>query len=216
MGELMELEKYKFDLKKGSKVRFVLNLVYRIFRKEKVLIFCHNIAPVKLFLELFEKFFKWQRGNEVLVLTGDLELFERGRVMDKFEEPGGASRVLLASITACAEGISLTAASRVILLDSEWNPSKTKQAIARAFRPGQQRVVYVYQLLQTGTLEEDKYRRTTWKEWVSSMIFSEAFVEDPSRWQAEKIEDDVLREMVEEDRTKTFHMIMKNEKASTS
>ncbi|KAB1217668.1 SNF2 domain-containing protein CLASSY 2 [Morella rubra] len=216
MRELMELEKYKFDLKKGSKVRFVLNLVYRIVQKEKVLLFCHNIAPVKLFLELFENIFGWQRGREVLVLTGDLELFERGRVMDKFEEAGGASRVLLASITACAEGISLTAASRVILLDSEWNPSKTKQAIARAFRPGQQKVVYVYQLLATGTLEEDKYRRTTWKEWVSSMIFSEAFVEDPSKWQAEKIEDEILREMVEEDRTKSFHMIMKNEKASTS
>lgn len=216
MGELMELEKYKFNLKKGSKVRFVLNLVYRVVKKEKVLIFCHNIAPVKLFLELFENIFGWQRGREVLVLTGDLELFERGRVMDQFEEPGGPSRVLLASITACAEGISLTAASRVILLDSEWNPSKTKQAIARAFRPGQQRMVFVYQLLATGTLEEDKYRRTTWKEWVSSMIFSEAFVEDPSRWQAEKIEDDILREMVEEDRSKSFHMIMKNEKASTN
>ncbi|CAN1812146.1 SNF2 domain-containing protein CLASSY 1 [Linum perenne] len=150
-----------------------------------------------------------------ILLSGDLELFERGRIIDKFEEPGGHSKVLLASITACAEGISLTAASRVILMDSEWNPSKTKQAIARAFRPGQQKVVYVYQLLATGTLEEDKYRRTTWKEWVSCMIFSEAFVEDPSQWQAEKIEDDVLREMVEEDRTKMFHMIMKNEKAST-
>ncbi|CAI0416162.1 unnamed protein product [Linum tenue] len=150
-----------------------------------------------------------------ILLSGDLELFERGRIIDKFEEPGGHSKILLASITACAEGISLTAASRVILMDSEWNPSKTKQAIARAFRPGQQKVVYVYQLLATGTLEEDKYRRTTWKEWVSCMIFSEAFVEDPSQWQAEKIEDDVLREMVEEDRVKSFHMIMKNEKAST-
>lgn len=213
--ELMDLEQYKYDLHKGSKVKFVLNLVYRVTRKEKVLIFCHNIAPVRLFLELFERVFHWERGREVLVLTGDLELFERGKVMDKFEEPGGASKVLLASITACAEGISLTAASRVILLDSEWNPSKTKQAIARAFRPGQQKVVYVYQLLATGTLEEDKYRRTTWKEWVSSMIFSEAFVEDPSRWQAEKIEDDILREMVGEDKSKAFHMIMKNEKAST-
>lgn len=213
--ELMELEKCKFDLKKGSKVKFVLNLVYRVVKKEKILIFCHNIAPVKLFLELFENVFGWQRGREVLVLTGDLELFDRGRVMDKFEEPGGPSRVLLASITACAEGICLTAASRVILLDSEWNPSKTKQAIARAFRPGQQKVVYVYQLLATGTLEESKYNRTTWKEWVSSMIFSEEFVEDPSRWQAEKIEDDILREIVAEDRTKSFHMIMKNEKAST-
>ncbi|KAL5568844.1 hypothetical protein UlMin_025419, partial [Ulmus minor] len=213
--ELMDLEKYKYDLRKGSKVKFVLNLIFRVCNKEKVLIFCHNIAPVKLFVELFEKVFKWKRGQEILVLTGDLELFERGRVMDKFEEAGGPSKILLASITACAEGISLTAASRVILLDSEWNPSKTKQAIARAFRPGQQKVVYVYQLLATGTLEEDKHSRTTWKEWVSSMIFSEAFVEDPSKWQAEKIEDETLREMVAEDKSKSFHMIMKNEKAST-
>ncbi|KAL8226285.1 hypothetical protein R6Q59_000167 [Mikania micrantha] len=111
----------------------------------------------------------------MLVLQGELELFERGRVMDKFEEVGGPSKVMLASINACAEGISLTAASRVILLDSEWNPSKSKQAIARAFRPGQDKVVYVYQLLATGTLEEEKHSRTTWKEWVSSMIFSEEF-----------------------------------------
>jgi DNA repair and recombination RAD54-like protein len=47
------------------------------------------------------------------------------------------------------------------------------------------------------------------------MIFSEEFVEDPSQWRAEKIEDDVLREIVEEDKVKSFHMIMKNEKAST-
>lgn len=212
---LTMLEKVKYEPKKGTKVMFVLNLVYRVVQKEKVLIFCHNIAPIRLFLELFEIFFGWQRGRELLVLTGDLELFERGRVMDKFEEPGGSSKVLLASITACAEGISLTAASRVIFLDSEWNPSKTKQAMARAFRPGQQKVVYVYQLLATGTLEEDKYKRTTWKDWVSSMIFSEEFVEDPSQWQLEKIEDDVLREIVEEDRSKSFHKLLKIEKTST-
>ncbi|KAK3019518.1 hypothetical protein RJ639_003190 [Escallonia herrerae] len=213
--ELEALEEFKFDLKLGSKVRFVMSLVPRaLLRKEKVLIFCHNIAPINLFLEIFERFYNWRKGEEVLVLQGDLELFERGRVMDKFEEPGGPSRVMLASITACAEGISLTAASRVILLDSEWNPSKSKQAIARAFRPGQDKVVYVYQLLATGTLEEEKYRRTTWKEWVSNLIFSEEHVEDPSHWQAPKIEDELLREIVEEDRATLFHMIMKNEKAS--
>ncbi|KAM7491882.1 hypothetical protein LguiA_034803 [Lonicera macranthoides] len=213
--ELESLEGSKFDLKLGSKIRFVMSLVPRcLLRREKVLIFCHNIAPINLFLEIFEMFYGWKKGEEVLVLQGDLELFERGRVMDKFEEPGGASKVMLASITACAEGISLTAASRVILLDSEWNPSKSKQAIARAFRPGQDKVVYVYQLLATGTLEEEKYRRTTWKEWVSSLIFSEEHVEDPCHWQAPKIEDELLREIVEEDRATLFHMIMKNEKAS--
>ena len=213
--ELKKLETSKFDLRKGSKVRFVLSLISRVVKNEKVLIFCHNLAPVRFLIELFEKYFQWQNGKEILVLTGELDLFERGKVIDKFEDQSSGSKILLASINACAEGISLTAASRVIFLDSEWNPSKTKQAIARAFRPGQQKMVYVYQLLTTGSMEEDKYRRTTWKEWVSCMIFSEEFVEDPSKWQAEKIEDDILREMVEEDKSKAIHMIMKNEKAST-
>lgn len=214
--ELDDLEQYKFDMKLGSKVRFVMSLIPRcLLRDEKVLIFCHNISPINLFLQIFERFYGWRKGREVLVLQGDIELFERGRVMDKFEEPMGPSKVMLASITACAEGISLTAASRVILLDSEWNPSKSKQAIARAFRPGQNKVVYVYQLLATGTLEEEKHSRTTWKEWVSDMIFSEEHVEDPSHWQAPKIEDELLREIVEEDRAALFHKIMKNEKASS-
>ncbi|KAL2333450.1 hypothetical protein Fmac_014663 [Flemingia macrophylla] len=217
LEQLKQLEKCKFDVRIGSKVKFVLSLVFRVMMREKVLIFCHNIAPIKLLIELFEMFFKWEKDREILSLNGELDLFERGKVIDKFEDPRGGSKVLLASITACAEGISLTAASRVVFLDSEWNPSKTKQAIARAFRPGQQKMVYVYQLLATGTLEEDKYRRTAWKEWVSSMIFSEAFDEEnPSQWQAEKIEDDVLREMVEEDKSKSIHVILKNEKASTN
>lgn len=37
------------------------------------------------------------------------------------------------------------------------------------------------------------------------MIFSEELVEDPSKWQAEKIEDDILREMVEHDKSKLIH-----------
>ncbi|XP_028778820.1 SNF2 domain-containing protein CLASSY 1 [Neltuma alba] len=215
-AQLRELEKCKFDLKIGPKVRFVLSLVFRVVKEEKTLVFSHYTAPMRLFVELFEKFFGWQKDREVLVLCGEQDLFERGRVMDKFEEPGGASKVLLASITACSEGISLTAASRVILLDSEWNPSRTRQAIARAFRPGQQRIVYVYQLLVTGTMEEQKYSRTTWKEWVSRMIFSEDFVEDQSQGQAENLEDDILQEMIAEDKSKIFHVIMKDEKASTN
>ncbi|KAJ1391643.1 SNF2-related, N-terminal domain [Sesbania bispinosa] len=214
--ELNQLEKFKSDFKVGSKVRFILSLIIRVVKEEKVLIFCRNLAPMKLLAQLFEECFNWKKGREILLLYGEQDLFERGNVIDNFEDRYGVSKVLLASITACAEGISLTAASRLIFLDSEWNPSKIKQAIARAFRPGQEKMVYVYQLLAKGSMEEDKYRRTTWKEWVSNMIFSEDFSENPSQWQAEKIEDDILREMVENDNPKAIHMIMKNEKASTN
>ncbi|KAJ6677493.1 SNF2 DOMAIN-CONTAINING PROTEIN CLASSY 2-RELATED, partial [Salix purpurea] len=117
----MELERLRFDCKKGSKVMFVLNLVYRGSQeREGSRSFCHNIAPIKLFLELFENIFRWQVGKEVLgSYRGTRAAFERGRVMDKFEELGGASRVLACIDMPCAEGISLTKKfSWVILLDS--------------------------------------------------------------------------------------------------
>jgi DNA repair and recombination RAD54-like protein len=127
----------KFDFRKGSKGRFVLSLVSRVVKKEKVLIFFHNLAPVRSFIELFDKYFQRQNGKEILLLTRELDLFERGKMIHKFEDTHGSSKTLLASINACAEGISLTSTSRVIFLDSEWNPSKTKQTIVCAFRPGQ-------------------------------------------------------------------------------
>ncbi|KAK7390997.1 hypothetical protein VNO78_19269 [Psophocarpus tetragonolobus] len=119
LDQLKQLEKTKFDLKIESKVKFVFCLVFPVMEKEKVLIFCHSLALVKLLVELFEMFFKWEKHREVLVLIGELDLLERGKVRDKFEDPKRASKVLFASITACAEGINLTTASRMIFLDSE-------------------------------------------------------------------------------------------------
>ncbi|XP_058084564.1 SNF2 domain-containing protein CLASSY 2-like [Magnolia sinica] len=216
MDELEELERYRHDVKKGPKMLFVVDLMHQcIVKREKVLIFCRNIPPIYLFVEIFKSVFGWQKDKEVLVLQGDQDLITRSKVMDKFKEAGGTSRVLLASTTACAEGISLTAASRVVLLDPEWNPSKTKQAIARAFRPGQERVVYVYRLMASGTLEEEKYNRNELKERQSRMIFTDGCVEDSYR-KTENIDDHFLRELVEADRNKTFKMIMKHEKVCSN
>ncbi|KAK1353047.1 hypothetical protein POM88_052885 [Heracleum sosnowskyi] len=47
------------------------------------------------------------------------------------------------SIKACSEGINLVGASRVVLLDVVWNPSVERQAIRRACRIGQKKMVYI-------------------------------------------------------------------------
>ncbi|PIA49577.1 hypothetical protein AQUCO_01300397v1 [Aquilegia coerulea] len=196
-------------------VKFVVDLVQRcIIKREKVLIFCRNLAPIRLLVNIFEKRFQWRKDDQVLVLNGEQEFLERSKVIDKFEEPGGSSQVLVASISACSEGISLIAASRVVFLDSEWNPSKTKQAVARAFRPGQKKVVYVYQLLASGTLEEDKHGRNTLKERISRMIFVGSAMEDSSCKQTENIDDDVLMDIMEEDHGQLIHRITKDEELS--
>lgn len=211
--ELEMIEKYKKSFSSGSKVKFLIDLVHKsAVRGERVLIFCHNIPPINYLVQLFEDMFGWSRGKEVLVLQGDQELFERARIMDKFNtEFKNKCRVLLASTLACAEGISLTAASRVVLLDSEWNHAKTRQAIARAFRPGQTKIVYVYRLLALDTWEEDKYNSNEWKAWLSKMIFLGEYISFTCSKPVAVPEDELLKELAEEDHKQMIQMILQQQ-----
>ena len=51
-------------------------------------------------------------------------------------------------------GLNLTGADVVIFLDHDWNPHLDLQAMDRAHRIGQRRVVSVYRLITRQTLEE--------------------------------------------------------------
>ncbi|OEL15355.1 SNF2 domain-containing protein CLASSY 1 [Dichanthelium oligosanthes] len=211
--EVGRVEKYKRNYAVGCKSKFVIDLLHKSsFRGERVLIFCHNVSPINFLVKLIEIVFGWRLGEEVLVLQGDQELPVRSDVMDKFNcDRKGERKVLIASTTACAEGISLTGASRLVMLDSEWNHSKTMQAIARAFRPGQERMVYVYLLVASGTWEEDKYNSNRRKAWIAKMVFFGRYVDEPLQNRVTEIDDQVLKELADEDETKTFHMIVKQD-----
>lgn len=63
-------------------------------------------------------------------------------------------RVFLISLKAGGVGLNLTAASYVFLLDPWWNPAVEMQAIDRAHRIGQKRVVNAYRLVCRDTVEE--------------------------------------------------------------
>ena len=51
-------------------------------------------------------------------------------------------------------GLTLTGADTVIFVEHDWNPMKDLQAMDRAHRLGQKKVVNVYRLITKGTLEE--------------------------------------------------------------
>nr|GME05120.1 protein CHROMATIN REMODELING 35-like [Ipomoea batatas] len=81
------------------------------------------------------------------------------------------ARVFFGSIKACGEGISLVGASRIIILDVHLNPSVTRQAIGRAFRPGQEKKVYTYRLVASSTPEEEDHTTCFRKESIAKMWF---------------------------------------------
>jgi SNF2 family DNA or RNA helicase len=62
--------------------------------------------------------------------------------------------VLLLTTSVGGLGLTLTGADTVIFMDHDWNPMKDAQAMDRAHRIGQKKVVNVYRLITRGTLEE--------------------------------------------------------------
>lgn len=65
-----------------------------------------------------------------------------------------ACPVFLISLKAGGQGLNLTAANYVFILDPWWNPAVEAQAVDRAHRMGQQQRVNAYRLIAKETLEE--------------------------------------------------------------
>jgi SNF2 family DNA or RNA helicase len=63
-------------------------------------------------------------------------------------------RLFLVSLKAGGQGLNLTAADYVFLLDPWWNPAVEAQAIDRAHRIGQSRPVFAYRIVARATIEE--------------------------------------------------------------
>ncbi len=79
-------------------------------------------------------------------------------------------RVALLSITACAEGITLTAANLVVFTELYWVPGVIEQAEARAHRVGQKDSVFCQYLLLPNSPDEVVYNMLEKKKKDTSTI----------------------------------------------
>jgi SNF2 family DNA or RNA helicase len=90
------------------------------------------------------------KGIGHVTLTGQTP--DRQKPVDAFE--GGRSDVFLISLRAGGTGLNLTSADTVIHYDPWWNPAAQAQATDRAYRIGQKKPVFAYNLIVAGSVEE--------------------------------------------------------------
>ncbi|KAJ1277782.1 hypothetical protein BS78_04G029400 [Paspalum vaginatum] len=155
----------------GVKARFFINIVSLANSAgEKVLAFSQYIDPMKFLERMLVKLKGWHVGKEIFMISGDTSQEDRELAMNQFNNSADA-KVLFGSIKACGEGISLVGASRVVILDVHVNPSVTRQAIGRAFRPGQEKKVFVYRLVAAESPEEKSHETAVKKEVIPKLWF---------------------------------------------
>ncbi|KAI0406998.1 hypothetical protein F4802DRAFT_555264 [Xylaria palmicola] len=104
-------------------------------------------------LDLVEKLFT-EQGITFSRVDGSIHAPKRSEVLKTFQE-NPSIRVLLMTIGTGAVGLNnLSVASRVHILEPQWNPSIEDQAIGRVVRLGQNKKVTVIRYIVKNTIEE--------------------------------------------------------------
>lgn len=112
----------------------------------KVLLFSEFTSFLDVIAEEMEL-----RGWTYDLLTGQSR--DRESIVKHFQQTPSC-QFFLVSLKAGGEGLNLTEADYVFLLDPWWNHAAEEQAIARAHRSGQRRSVMVYRFITRDSLEE--------------------------------------------------------------
>jgi len=86
-------------------------------------------------------------------MDGSTDARKRQDLVTKFNGDPSIDCLLLTTHVG-GLGLNLTGADTVIFVEHDWNPQKDMQAMDRAHRIGQKKVVNVYRLITRGTLEE--------------------------------------------------------------
>jgi TATA-binding protein-associated factor len=119
--------------------------------QHRVLVFCQHQTVLDLIEN--ELFKKHMPSVSYMRLDGTVEPTKRFGVVHKFNSDPTID-VLLLTTHVGGLGLNLTGADTVIFVEHDWNPAADLQAMDRAHRIGQKKVVSVYRIITKNTLEE--------------------------------------------------------------
>ncbi|WVQ85306.1 hypothetical protein IAT38_007471 [Cryptococcus sp. DSM 104549] len=146
--------------------------------EEKVVVVSNWTATLDLIQGLLKN-----KKYAYLRLDGSTPQKQRQELVDRFnrDKKREGSFVFLLSAKAGGVGLNLIGGSRLILFDSDWNPSTDLQAMARIHRDGQKRPVYIYRFLTTNAIDEKIYQRQITKTGLSDQMMDQAQTANESK-----------------------------------
>jgi SWI/SNF-related matrix-associated actin-dependent regulator 1 of chromatin subfamily A len=111
---------------------------------EPIVVFAEHIAIQRAVMERFP---------DALHIFGSDTAPARQRAVDGFQNPDGP-QLIVCSLKAASQGITLTRASNVAFLELDWTPARHDQAEDRLHRIGQDSAVTAWYLLAPDTIDE--------------------------------------------------------------
>ncbi|KAI9669725.1 MAG: hypothetical protein M1831_007421 [Alyxoria varia] len=137
---------------RSAKVKALLKILHEYKRTgHRVLVFSQFTMVMDILEQVFDS-----EGIGFSRLDGSTPVAQRQELIDVFKESEDVL-VFMLSTKAGGLGLNLTAADRVVIFDSGFNPHDDVQAENRAHRVGQTKDVEVVRLVAKDTIEEKIY-----------------------------------------------------------
>ena len=142
-------------------------------QESRVLIF----SQMTRMLDILEDYAHW-RQYKYCRLDGQTAHEDREKAIEEFNRPGSEKFLFMLSTRAGGLGINLATADVVIIFDSDWNPQADLQAMDRAHRIGQKKVVRVFRLITENTVEERIVERAEVKLRLDNVVIQQGRLQD--------------------------------------
>lgn len=178
-GKLVALRQLLFDCGFGgvqrlstfdsSNVSSSLNLQEELMSQHRALIFFQTKSMLKLVAKMLNSEFP---TITYVKLDGTVPISERHGTVTRFNQDPSID-ILLLTTSIGGLGLNLTGADTVIFVEHDWNPCKDLQAMDRAHRIGQQRMVNVYRLITADSIEERIMSLQVFKLHIARTVVSE-------------------------------------------
>eukprot|EP00347_Sterkiella_histriomuscorum_P013935 403362793 len=158
----------------------------------KFIVFAHH----QVVMDGIEEFVKKTKVGYIRI-DGKTNVDHRHDRVTKFQNDDD-TKIAILSITACSQGLTLTAASTIVFAEMFWTPSIMTQAEDRAHRISQQNCVNIYYLHGPDTVDEMLFQMLAEK----SQVVSDALDGKISEYHIKKAEMDQCVEEVKELKSK--------------
>ena len=184
--EIVPFENQQTDIPSAelvsSKINALIELVNeKLNLNEKVVI----VSQWVQFLDIIRECEYFKNINSIS-LQGNVPLHERTDLIKQFQTNPDI-KVCFVSLNSSAEGITLTAANNLILMDSWWNYSKMDQIFNRIHRISQEKDVKIYQLAIQDTIEQKIKKRVIQKKKLSELCLNKWNINDLDNYNSDWI-----------------------------
>ncbi|PCD21426.1 hypothetical protein AU210_016389 [Fusarium oxysporum f. sp. radicis-cucumerinum] len=150
----------------SSKVNALIENIRALSPGEKCLVFSswkQTLDDIKTGLD--------QSSIPSVRFDGNVPQEERQSIVERFKTSHNVC-VMLLTLACGAEGLNVTEATRVYLMEPNWNPSVEEQALSRVWRMGQKHPVTTVRLLVRDSIEAKVVEKQELKRKLMQLLFS--------------------------------------------